>query len=256
MCTVFIPFNLSKKQPLLILQNRDEYFNRPSHALSWWPEGILAGKDLKSHGAWFGVNQSGTFCFITNYRDPSLNKPESESRGLLVKELLILNHDVDKARQHIQQSASKYNPFSVVFGNHEQAFCFSSPNKHFTKLTSGIYGLSNAYLDTAWHKVKQGKDLFHQVLTRNLEDEALWSILADKTKAREEDLPNTGITKDYELLLSSIFVSSPRYGTRASSILKQDHAGILHFAERSFSSSSQMLGEEAFRFKPTKAPHR
>ena len=73
MCTVVIyrSSNQNDAHPVLIAQNRDEYFNRPwSKPSSHWSNNpdIIAGLDLASpeKGSWLGVNKSGVFCTLVN----------------------------------------------------------------------------------------------------------------------------------------------------------------------------------------------
>ena len=249
MCTALIAINYDKQQPLLILHNRDEYFNRPSQSLAWWPEGILAGKDLQSNGAWFGVNQLGYFCLVTNYRDPKLGSDNARSRGLLVLDLLMNEFDVEDASAHLKRVSSHHNPFNVIYGNKQKIFCFSSQTNSTKMLGPGLYGLSNAYLDTPWLKLERGKNLLRSALAQKLDDDNLWRILADNCKPSEIELPNTGIPLAQEMILSSIFVNSPSYGTRVSSILKLGVDGTLQFAERSFSQNRQVVDEQVYQFK-------
>ena len=48
MCTVVV-----RTRPFLLLSNRDEFLERPSAPLEYH-QGILAGRDLRSGGAWLG----------------------------------------------------------------------------------------------------------------------------------------------------------------------------------------------------------
>jgi len=75
-----IGLKISAKGSLLIAANRDEYADRPTAAMHWWSEGILAGKDLKAGGTWLGVTKSGRFAAVTNVRDP-LIKDNPVPRG-------------------------------------------------------------------------------------------------------------------------------------------------------------------------------
>ena len=249
MCTALIAINAIPEQPLLILHNRDEFYSRPSKPLSWWAEGVLAGRDLQSCGTWFGVNRHGSFCFVTNYRDPSLARENARSRGLLVSEFLTKNIAIDEASKLLEKSSDNYNPFNIVYGCHDQTIFYSSQSKKTTKLTTGIYGLSNAYLDTPWPKVQRGKKLLNQALANNAEEEAFWSILKDSSRAPKSELPSTGIPVELESVLSSLFVASPDYGTRSSTILKINRGGLIQFTERRFSCLQKLEGEASFQFK-------
>ena len=49
-----------------------------------------------------------------------------------------------------------------------------------------------------------------------------FEILRDKTLADDIDLPDTGIGYEREKLLSAIFIETPVYGTRSSSLVLID----------------------------------
>ncbi|HUS20416.1 MAG TPA: NRDE family protein, partial [Aeromicrobium sp.] len=87
-------------------------------------------------------------------------------------------------------------------------------------LDAGIYGISNAALDTPWPKVVNGKRRFGDALASGAKVEDLFAVLADDTLAPDELLPDTGIGIELERLASPAFISSPDYGTTASTVLR------------------------------------
>jgi len=54
---------------------------------------------------------------------------------------------------------------------------------------------------------------------------AAFNILADGRVAEDEQLPQTGVGLEMERLLSSVFIASPIYGTRCSTVLAFDDQG-------------------------------
>jgi len=68
MCVTFIALNPStdgERYKLIIVNNRDEYYLRPTSKLTW-ENGILAGRDEEdpTRGTWFGV--VGRRCLISS----------------------------------------------------------------------------------------------------------------------------------------------------------------------------------------------
>ena len=55
--------------------------------------------------------------------------------------------------------------------------------------------------------------------------ETLFSLLADRTRADDAPLPETGLERQWERVLSSPFVQDPDYGTRCSTVLMLEAAG-------------------------------
>ena len=102
--------------------------------------------------------------------------------------------------------------------------------------TSGLYGLSNRLLDTPWPKVENGKAGFKKLISgkKQIDIEAIFSLLSDRTVAPDDRLPDTGIGVKWERILAPIFITSDTYGTRSSSIVTIDRNHEASFAERSF----------------------
>jgi len=67
-----------------------------------------------------------------------------------------------------------------------------------------------------------------------LDMEAVFSLLSDREKAPDKDLPDTGVGVDWERKLSSIFIVTDVYGTRSSSIITVDKQNRVTFSERTY----------------------
>ena len=74
----------------------------------------------------------------------------------------------------------------------------------------------------------------------------LFAALADERQAPDALLPDTGVGIELERRLSPAFIRGPVYGTRCSSIVLADAAGVL-FAERRFGPDAAVLGESVTR---------
>ncbi|MFZ1987007.1 MAG: NRDE family protein, partial [Desulfatitalea sp.] len=98
------------------------------------------------------------------------------------------------------------------------------------------YGLSNGLLDIPWPKVAQGKQMMAALAGQdsNPSAEKLFDLLQTQTTAPDEALPATGVDLEWERALSPIFITSPAYGTRCSSVLLIDTAGAVRFSERTW----------------------
>ena len=101
-----------------------------------------------------------------------------------------------------------------------ELFYYSNRGGEVTELSSGIYGLSNHLLDTPWPKVAGGKARFQELVESDeFNKEGLFGVLADQALAADERLPDTGVGLEIERALSSIFIRTPGYGTRCSTVL-------------------------------------
>ena len=235
MCLILIAYKVDPSYDLCVLANRDEFYKRPSETAHWW-EGdsrVLAGKDLKAGGTWLGVTESGNFCALTNYRDPSKLKPEAQSRGDLVIDYLKSRQDILHYQKSHLKDVSQYNDFNILFYEENALYYFSSIENQLTELEPGVYGLSNHLLDTEWPKVENGKaELCEAVGIGNLTIETGFQILSDKSVAPDNELPETGVPQNIEKMLSAMHIESPEYGTRSSNVIFFGKDGKISFAEK------------------------
>jgi len=257
MCIILLALDVHPEYKLILLSNRDEFYNRPTAPLAFWDDfpDLLAGRDLKAGGTWLGVTLGGRIGALTNFRDPATRKERAPSRGNLLKRFLTGKESASAFLQNLQEKASRYNGFNFLIGDLEKIFWYSNRGRGAVRLKPGIYGLSNHLLDTPWPKVTWGKEALKQALhrPRSPEPSSLLEILHSRRIPDDELLPDTGVGIEWERLLAPIFVVSPKYGTRASSILLIDrkHRGI--FWEESFGSDGKPLGTHRYTFQLMKS---
>ena len=67
-------------------------------------------------------------------------------------------------------------------------------------------------------------------------------------------LPQTGLTREWERVLSAPFVQHPDYGTRSSTVLLLEPDARGYLAERRFDSRGALSGETAFQLTPGEWP--
>ena len=73
--------------------------------------------------------------------------------------------------------------------------------------------------------------------------------MRDDRPAPDEELPQTGITLEWERLVSSAFVRAGDYGTRCSTLIRIDRAGRAVFDEWSWDREGQESGRKSFQFQ-------
>ncbi len=89
MCILALQYQAANDAPILLVHNRDEFYNRAAHPPRIQPgrPKILCGVDRKAGGTWLGVNQYGLVVAVVNR--PKLHvPPQPRSRGLLCRDLL------------------------------------------------------------------------------------------------------------------------------------------------------------------------
>lgn len=255
MCLVALAIDHSRRFPLVIATNRDEFFKRPAARLAWWtPESggpaILGGRDLESGGTWLGLTAEGRLALVTNIRDPRRNDPGAPSRGRIVPEWLAGNERTD--RFWMRSALAGYNGFNLVAFDFRRGECFWAANSgdYPVRLERGIHAVSNAKLDTPWPKVQALKARLGAAIDAASTVDALsmqlFDALADRTEAPDEQLPDTGVPLEWERRLSAAFIRTPdmAYGTRCSTLIiteKVHRHLVTHVLERSFSATGVAL---------------
>ena len=81
----------------------------------------------------------------------------------------------------------------------------------------------------------------------NLSIDALFDLMTNDKQALPRLLPKTGLTEEWEQLLSAIFIVSPTYGTRTTTIITQDIEGSVAVYDCSYGSSGQCVVKQQFR---------
>lgn len=243
MCLILFAYRAHPRYQLILAANRDEFYSRPTAAAAFWSDEpqILAGRDLAAGGAWLGITKSGRFAAVTNYRNPSAPSGK-KSRGDLTKDFLNGNEPPENYLRAIEKAKNDYSGFNLLagcFGREEaqnELYYFSNRGEKLEKLSAGIYGLSNAFLDTNWHKVETGKTKFTKILrgSEEIHPEQLFEILADRRFAPDEKLPRTGVGVERERVLSPAFIETENYGTTLSTVLLIDKTGAINFTEKTF----------------------
>ena len=249
MCLAVIATGHHPGLPLIIVHNRDEYHSRQSTPMQWHDQQTyLWGSDIQSKGTWLGLNHSGHFAFITNYRDPSLNNSTKKSRGDIIP--AILKSDLTSPhiiRNMLKDFSRQTNPFNVIFGQPDAIYYFNSLGQNLIKLPSGIYGLSNSRLNTPWPKVLNSKNKIRSLCQSNqISHATLQQSFQDTQVAPDSMLPDTGVPIKLEALLSSVFVLSPVYGTRSTSSVIWSDTGDISCQETSWRPDGSMAGCNKF----------
>jgi len=253
MCLAVIALDAHPRYAAVLAANRDEFHERPAEAAHWWGDTdaspILAGRDLAQGGTWLGVAPDGRWAFVTNVREPAHFDPNAPSRGSLVPALLRDPHAFGDALAAIVADAQRYNGFNLAAGDASSAAFGSNRASGVVGLPRGVHGVSNAGLDTPWPKLVRAKTGVREWLDSNDTDLApVWQVLADTRTALEHELPDTGIPRERERLLSSPFIVSDNYGTRCSTVVLLGRDGSAQFVERSFDPQGRTTGEVSYRF--------
>jgi uncharacterized protein with NRDE domain len=251
MCLVALAIDQSRRFPLVVASNRDEFFERPTARLAWWspkPDApaVLGGRDLESGGTWLGLTAQGRLAMLTNVRNGAPQDVSAPSRGKIVADWLCAREDTGDF--WMRTALCGYNGFNLIAADFSRGDCFWASNiqAYPRRLERGLYGLSNGALDAPWPKVEALKAGMREAIDTlaPVEEFAarLFALLGDRSIARDADLPQTGIAIERERQLSPAFIRTPdqAYGTRCSTLVITERAGrvpMTHVFERTFSAT-------------------
>ncbi|MDO9279857.1 MAG: NRDE family protein [Polaromonas sp.] len=246
MCLLAIAMGVSDRWPLVIASNRDEYRDRPTLPLAVWSTPgevtVVSGRDLLAGGTWMGSTTGGRIALLTNVREPDATAA-ALSRGDLP--LRWLEGQMNAAQFLADTNPTSYGGCNLLMGDFlrgEWTWASNRANVGAVPLNSqqttsgwqtmalspGIYGLSNALLDTPWPKTQALKAAMAGALAKADADgdtavlaNILWPALGNTERAALHDLPTTGVATALEQALSSALIDMPErgYGTRCSTLM-------------------------------------
>ncbi|CAJ0704809.1 hypothetical protein LMG18102_04314 [Ralstonia mannitolilytica] len=259
MCLILTAWHAHPAYALVVAANRDEFYDRPAAPLAWWSDApnVLGGRDLAQvvghAGTWMGMTRDGRFAALTNYRAPSERRPDARSRGELVADFLTADDvSIPAYLDNLTARNRAYNGYNLLTATRDELWWTSNRAEAPRKLSPGLYGLSNALLDTPWFKVRHRMAAFAEALAAdtgrhgNAMDVGRYlALLSETREAPASALPSTGVAPEWEKLLSAAFIRSPRYGTRASTVVRIRHDGCFDVTERRFDAQGQ-IGEARY----------
>lgn len=251
MCLILIAHRTAETMPLLVLANRDEFYARPTAAAAPWAEcaELIGGRDLVSGGSWFAA-RGRRWASVTNVRDGVRHSHSQRSRGWLVRDYLLGGDSPQTFLARLSAQAAAYAGYNLLLGDGEELWYSSNRGVLPRRLAPGLYGLSNHLLDTPWPKVVRARQALANLLARpGLDREQALAILADTTRAADEDLPETGIPLAWERALSAAFVVKDNYGTRCSTLLTNTKDGRHLLVERRFQGPPDTWQESEFTWQ-------
>jgi uncharacterized protein with NRDE domain len=251
MCLIFLSVQDHPHYNLIVAANRDEFYQRKTASADYWkdhPE-ILGGRDLEALGTWLAMNKNGRIAMVTNYRDIKNIKPIAPSRGALVTDYLLETSSPENYLNRIAEKDKEYNGYNLIVGSAEELWYHSNYKSGVDKLSSGLHGLSNHLLNTHWPKVERGLTKMKEILKeKTISPGQLFEVLLDDVIAADDKLPDTGIGLERERALSSMFIKSPGYGTRCSTVVLIDKANNVQFSERVYDLQTFSSTQKDFTF--------
>ncbi|XVE94405.1 hypothetical protein REPUB_Repub02eG0005800 [Reevesia pubescens] len=276
MCIAAFVWQAHPLYPLFLLQNRDEYHNRqvfisiilfffflfnilllingirygnsrPTKPVAWWDDNceILGGRDEVAGGTWLACSRQGRVAFLTNVLELH-TLPEAKSRGDLPVLFLESTKSPMEFAEELVSEAHQYNGFNLILADipsKSMVYISNRPKGEpisIQHVSPGLHVLSNAKLDSPWHKAQRLGKSFKKMLNKYGKNEVnvkemIEKLMKDKVKADKSKLPGI-CALDWEFNLSSIFVEVDTplglYGTRSTAALTIRAGGEVGFYEK------------------------
>jgi uncharacterized protein with NRDE domain len=236
-CVAALAWNAHPRWRLVVAANRDEFHDRPTAPLARWDNGVVAGRDLEAGGTWLGLNESGRFGLVTNFRLPGYPRPGLASRGGLVLDWLNGAPDPD---------GRAMNPFHLLrIGPNGASHVTNQPQPLIQSLDHGLHGVSNGQFAQPWPKTQRLSAAIAAWIGGDGPGDAasLFAALADETP-----LPAEGDSEGPDAPFSPVFIRNPAYGTRCSTVVLVDAGGAGRIIERRFGPDGAATGETTIAF--------
>ena len=249
MCLIAFAWRAHPRYRLILAANRDERHDRPSEALHWWQDtpDLLAGRDLEAGGTWLGIGRDGRFATVTNYRESGAAMNHVTSRGRIVTDFALGEMTPDAFTESID--GERYAGVNVLASDGRSLSYVSNRGDGPVALEPGIYGLSNAALDTPWSKLVRTRDGLRALArSDDISRETLMQLLADRAVAPKPEIDPDGLSYELALAISAPFIVSPEYGTRSTTVLTWSHDNEIRIRESRFDATGDSIGDSSFEF--------
>ena len=249
MCLLAFAYHIHPKYKFILAANRDEFYARSTSAAGWWEDhpDVLGGRDLEAMGTWMGINKNGRFAAVTNYRDIQNIKAEAKTRGDLPTDFVIGTQSPQDYVTGVHREGDLYNGFNLLVMDEELAYASNYAEETY-ELNFGLYGLSNALLDTPWTKVEKAKSALDQIIQKRFQLEDLIEMMQDSETAPDASLPQTGLDYEREKAISAMCIKTPDYGTCCSTAIRIDYEGHVEFMEKSYPVGGRKEQTVSFEF--------
>ena len=244
MCLIVFAYRSHPRYKLILAANRDEFFARPTAAMEFWADQptLLAGQDLQQGGTWLGLNCNGRFTAVTNHRDGRRPLSGKRSRGYLPLDFLTGSQSPEAFANHT--AGDDYDGFNQIvmdnLASDNDSLWYLSNRSDARALQPGVYGLSNAVLNSPWPKTDSRRQALTTLLdSPTLSCDSLIQMMADPNTYPDEQLPDTGISLEWERALSASFIQLGSYGTRATTAALVDYNGNAEIAEQNYDETGK-----------------
>ena len=160
-----------------------------------------------------GVDATGRFAAVTNFRELEQGPADARSRGELVTDYLLRDAPVQSYLAELAERANHYRGYNLLLAEGGELYCASNRDLPIRHLQPGLHGVCNGPMDSDWPKVKRGRQLLaNAVDCAEPSPMQLLELLRDQTQPSDEALPDTGVGLETERILGSIAIDGQDIG--------------------------------------------
>lgn len=255
MCLLFLYINPRPRvgeYKVILVNNRDELYNRPTKPAHFWDDKILGGMDVEEHckgGTWLAVSKQGKIaCLLNVFQSVNTFRTGKVSRGFLVVDYLKSHQKGPQYIEEVKNNGNDYNAFNLVTldpGEDLYDVNFYTNTTNTTqKIQPGSHGFGNCPLSKPFKKVQKGEAMFQDLVKacgKKEYEEKLIAELFAMMQNKESQYPDPqlseqgeGHTENFVHSLSSIFVTclAEKYGSRTTTVILVDQDNQLVYRER------------------------
>lgn len=256
-CIVTFLYQFNPEYPLILVQNRDEAYDRKSQPIHFWNDfpDVLAGIDSLHGGTWAGITKTGRLASLTNRPFEDFSALDSTlSRGKLVKDYLTKTQSLEAFLKQLRSTRYSYDSYQLIFGSIDNLQVYSNATNDHRLLQPGLYSLSNTEDDLSQHKTTRAAELVGNYLNRHPQADldVLITLFNDKKKAEALHHYPDHIPSDVAKNNSSIFIEGETYGTVNTTALMVHKSGKVTLKEVRYNQAGPLEAtEEMFQMDAT-----
>ncbi|CAH1800637.1 unnamed protein product [Owenia fusiformis] len=248
---------------LIIANNRDEYFVRPTKPAGFWDDApnCISGLDQqagKEGGTWLALSTNNKIGVLLNIlsNDGVDIVGAKKGRGFLVTNFMPTSTSANDYLTEIEKDGAGYNPFNLVLfeklvdSDRWKMHYYNNEDEHTHEVYDhGIYSMSNSTNRKPWNKVLHGKDRMKSIIDQfaadkdktNHKEELKMALLAmlndDTSHMPDPQLESQGrqLSPAWLKSRSAICVKPTEginYGTRTNTVIIIDSEGQCEYVER------------------------
>ena len=239
---------------LIVANNRDELYTRPTKAASWWGEHCISGLDEepgREGGTWFGVSTQGKLATLLNILKNGAPDKDKKGRGHLVTEFLQSNQSAEEYLAPLSEEREEYNGYNLILLEYNKSdkrwstrYFSNLDDDSPCELKEEFIAFGNSTYNKSWCKVRHGKEQFKSIVQKHSSSDpskltdALISLLNDSCPHLPDpqlELQGKGYLPEKIMReRSGIYVESKeiKYGTRTNTVLLVDQHGHGTYTER------------------------